>query len=110
MLTVNPVRLKRAEMKERGLEPTTATYNVLMDAYSKRMQPEIIENLLLEMQGVGLKPNVKSYVCLISAHGRQTKMSDMVADAILEDEEGCNKAHITFVYCTHPCILSGWMA
>ncbi|CAI9764555.1 unnamed protein product [Fraxinus pennsylvanica] len=49
------------------------------------MQPEIVEKLLLEMEATGLEPNVRSYTCLISAYGRQKKMSDMAANVFHYD-------------------------
>uniref|UniRef100_A0A0A9EW39 Pentacotripeptide-repeat region of PRORP domain-containing protein n=1 Tax=Arundo donax TaxID=35708 RepID=A0A0A9EW39_ARUDO len=52
-----------------------------MDAYGRRSQPEVVELLLLEMQDLGRRPNATSYNCLISAYGRQKKMSEKVEDA-----------------------------
>ena len=66
-------------MKAKGIKPIAATYNILMHAYSRRMQPKIVEKLLEEMQDVGLKPNATSYTCLIIAYGKQKNMSDMAA-------------------------------
>jgi pentatricopeptide repeat protein len=68
-------------MKDKGLHASTTTYNILMDAYGRRLQPEVVELLLLEMQGLGLSPNPRSYNCLMSAYGWQKKMSEKAEDA-----------------------------
>jgi len=51
------------------------------------MQHKIVENLLAEMQDFGLKPNANLYTCLISAYGRQKRISDMAAEAFLKMKE-----------------------
>ncbi|GAU34556.1 hypothetical protein TSUD_219400 [Trifolium subterraneum] len=50
------------EMKAKGIKLTGATFNILMQAYNRRMQSKIAENLLEEMHDIGLKPNVNSVI------------------------------------------------
>ncbi|KAL1213794.1 Pentatricopeptide repeat-containing protein [Cardamine amara subsp. amara] len=98
-----------AEMRAKGLKPTAASYNILMDAYARRMQPDIVETLLREMEGLGLEPNVKSYTCLISAYGRTKKMSDMAADAFLRMKKaGLKPSSHSYTALIHAYSVSGW--
>ncbi|XWS37168.1 hypothetical protein CRYUN_Cryun19dG0019600 [Craigia yunnanensis] len=75
----------------------------------RRMQPEIVKKLLLDMQDMGLKPNAKSYTCLISAYGRQKKMCDRAADAFLRMKKvGLKPTSHSYTSLIHAYSISGW--
>ncbi|KAL4315676.1 hypothetical protein AHAS_Ahas15G0208900 [Arachis hypogaea] len=61
------------------------------------------------MQDVGLKPNVKSYTCLISANGKQKKMCDMASDAFLKMKKvGIQPTSHSYTALIHAYSISGW--
>ncbi|OQU89365.1 hypothetical protein SORBI_3002G181132 [Sorghum bicolor] len=73
------------EMEKRGIASNTSIYETLMKAYCKSNQIEEAEGLFVEMKekDLGIRPSAGSYNCLISAYGRQKKMSGKAEDAFL---------------------------
>ncbi|XP_055828469.1 pentatricopeptide repeat-containing protein At5g50280, chloroplastic isoform X2 [Solanum dulcamara] len=103
------LEMEKREMKRKRIAPTSVTYNTLMDAYSRRLQPDVVEKLLQEMEDAGLEPNVKSYTCLISAYGRLKKMSDLAANAFLRmTKVGIKPNSYSYTALIHAYSVSGW--
>ncbi|PPD82257.1 hypothetical protein GOBAR_DD20814 [Gossypium barbadense] len=93
----------------RDVHVYNAAISGLLCSKSRRMQPEIVEKLLVEMQDMGLNPDVKSYTCLISAYGRQKKMSDRAADAFLRMKKvGLKPTSHSYTSLIHAYSISGW--
>ncbi|KAE8736294.1 Detected protein of confused Function [Hibiscus syriacus] len=109
----NEALIIQSEMEKKGVHSNTVVYNTLMDAYGKLNQIEeveagIVEELLVQMQDMGLKPDVKSYTCLIGAYGRQKKMSDRAADAFLRMKKvGLKPTSHSYTSLIHAYSISG---
>ncbi|GLJ24029.1 hypothetical protein SUGI_0457680 [Cryptomeria japonica] len=56
---------------------------VLFEMENKKGRYGVVEELIQEMEHLGLKPDVWTFTSLISSYGRQKKMSDKAADAFL---------------------------
>eukprot|EP00871_Galdieria_phlegrea_P003441 jgi/Galph1/4098/GphlegSOOS_G2739.1 len=80
------------EMHSKGCIPDVVTYATLIDAFSKRKEPEKAFKLFREMKNVNIKPNNYCYSSIISAFSRVGQiekalsiLDEMVLDNIFPD-------------------------